>query len=170
MKERQKERAEKFMRLPKWHLEKFYIMKVPCAHTIVKRENDSMELTLYCAVDGHECEHFCTDVCEDVIWECERYAPMLTCAYCIHGGNNQWHSSLKTHCAFIGGGGEIKRELEDQDDLSPCDMFHTHSNYGTHVDFHKVREMHLRAIYKEAWEKKEHYGFINENYIPEEQP
>lgn len=156
------------MRLPDWYLEKFRDMKVPCAHTIVKYENDSIEATLYCAVDGHKCEHFGTDVCLGVTFGCERYAPMLTCAYCAYGGNNQWHSSLKTHCAHIGLlGGEIKRELEDQDDLSPCDMFRTHSNYGTHVDFRKVRYMQLRAIYKEAWEKKEHYGFVNEKYIPD---
>lgn len=29
--------------------------------------------------------------------------------------------------------------------------------------------LHLRAIYKEAWEKKEHYGFVNEKYIPDQE-
>jgi hypothetical protein len=169
MKERQKERAKKHLRLPEWYLEKFRRMKVPCAHTMVKYENDDIEPTFYCAVHEMKCSYWGNDVCENVIWGCEDYAPMLTCAYCAYGGNNQWHSSLKTHCALIHQhSGEIKRELEDQNDLSPCDFFRTHSDYGTHVDTYKVRDMHLRAIYKEAWEKNEHYGFINEKYIPKD--
>lgn len=168
MKERQKARAEKTGRLPEWYLEKFRLLKVPCAHTIVKYENNDIKPTFYCAVDEKKCSYWWYDICENATWGCEDFAPMLTCAYCANGGNNQWHSSLKTHCALIyQHSGEIKRELEDQNDLSPCDFFCTYSNYGTHVDTYKVRDMHLRAIYKEAREKKEHYGFVNEKYIPE---
>ena len=58
------------------------------------------------------------------------------------------------------------KALEDQNDLSPCCEFGSKSICGTYVDFQKVRRLHLKAIYKEAWKKKEHYGFIDENYLP----
>ncbi len=168
MKERQKERAKKHPHLPEWYLDQFRSLRVPCAHTIVKYENDNIEPTFYCVVDMIKCSDCGEGVCENIRC-CEYYAPMLTCAYCAHGGNNQWHSSLKTHCAFLQRhNGEAERELEDQNDLSPCNSFHIHSAYGTHVDTRKVKAIHLRALFKEAWEKKEHYGFINEKYIPEE--
>ncbi len=168
MKERQKARAEKTGRLPEWYLKNFRRMQVPCAHTIIKYKEDDIAPTLHCAVTGYKCTFFAgAEVCMDAAWGCEDYAPMLACAYCALGGNNQWHFSLKTHCALIHQhSGEIKRELEDQNDLSPCCDCRTHSIYGTYVDFQKVRRLHLRAIYKEAWEKKEHYGFIDENYLP----
>lgn len=166
--ERQKARAEKTGRLPEWYLENFRHMRVPCAHTIIKYKEDDIEPTLYCAVTGYNCTFFPgAEVCMDAAWGCEDYAPMLACAYCALGGNNQWHSSLKTHCALIGlPRGEPMKELEDQNSLSPCGDFSRRSIYGTYVDFQKVLRLHLRAIYKEAWEKKEHYGFIDENYLP----
>lgn len=171
MKERQKERAEKTGCLPERYLEKFRCIRVPCAHTIVKYENDSMEPTFYCAVDNTECNCMWVATCEDIDYGCKYYAPMLTCAYCVNGGNNQWHSSLKTHCAFIHQcSDKVERELEDQNDLSPCDSFQTYSAFGTYVDTRKVRDLHIRALYKEAREKKEHYGFLDENYILDKQP
>ena len=60
----QKERAKKHVRLPEWYLDKFRLIKVPCAHTIVRYENDDIEPTFYCAVDERKCSYLWDDICE----------------------------------------------------------------------------------------------------------